>query len=77
MIPAAVKGSVNKFYLGHLMLQKEFKFLFYNGKVPKAHLLVNGRKTIAAPKGASPGGFIINDLVLKQGQIIIEKGKPV
>ena len=71
----AVKGTVNKLDLRHLMIQKKLQFLLYQLPASKPHRFVDRRQTITAPKRTAPARLIIDDPVLKAVQIFIIKRK--
>ena len=67
---AAVKGAVHKLDLRHLFVQEKLKLLLDQFHIPKTHRFVNGGQTIAAPVRAAAAGFVIDDAILKIGDLL-------
>src|SRR5699024_1003609 len=73
----AVKSTVHKFHLGDSVIQEKLQFLFYQTETAEPEFPVDGGKTVAAGKRASPAALIVYDPVLKIFRIFIDKGDPV
>ena len=77
MCVIAVKGPVNKLNLGDLFLKEKTQLSFYPVHTAQPHGPVDGRKAIAAAVRTAPGGFVVNDPVIKLFQIPVEKRERV
>ena len=69
----AVEGTIYKFNLRYLLLQKEGKLLFYEIEISEPEPFINGRKAVAARERTATARLIINDAVLKFFQVCIGK----
>ena len=65
MFRVAVKGSVDKFHLRDIMIQKELELFVNDREIAQAHPLVNRWQAVAAAVGAASAGLIINNPVVK------------
>ena len=77
MFPVTVKGSVNKFDLGYLMVQEKLQFLPYHRKASQPNRFIDGGQTVAAAIGTASAGFVINDPVGEWLQVMIQKRQSV
>ena len=73
MLFVAVKGTVHELHLGHLMINKKLQFFFHKGHIPQPHFLIYRRQAVAAGKGTSSAGLIINDLILEILHLLIDE----
>ena len=73
MIMFTVKGTVYKLYLRNFIIYKKLQLFLYCLCVSETQFLINGRKTVTAGEGAPSAAFIINDPVLKLGQIFLNE----
>ena len=73
VIMFAVKGTVYKFDLWNLIVNKKLQFVFYKFDITEPKLLVYGRKTVAAGKRAPSAALIIDDTVFKLCKIAVCK----
>ena len=58
-----VKGTVNKFHLGHLPLQEIIQFLHHQIQAPEPHRLIDGRQAVAAGIRTATAALIVDDPV--------------
>ena len=68
-----VKGTIYKFHLRDLIINKKLQFFFYKFNIPEPELLIYGRKTVTAGKWTSPAALIINNAVFKLRKVAVCK----
>ena len=73
-LSVTVKGPVHELDLRNLVVNEKLKFPLYGLHVAKTNRLINRRQAVSAAERASAARFVVDDAVVEQLNIIIEKG---